>query len=51
MYSHWYHADQGKQGNGPNHNPNYFLSGHGIVRHEWRIIWVLGPSEEDTRRK
>lgn len=50
-YLHRNHADQGKQRNGPNHDPDYLLSRHGIVRHEWRVIWNLGPSEEDTRRK
>lgn len=50
-YLHRNHADQGKQRNCPNHNPEYLLSRHRIVRHEWRVIWVLGPSEEDTRRK
>lgn len=50
-YLHRNHADQGKQRNSPNHNPDYLLSRHGIVRHEWRVIWNLGPSEEDTRRK
>jgi hypothetical protein len=44
------HVDQKEQGKGAKNNANYLLSRHRIVRHEWSVIWIPGPSE-DTRRK